>query len=240
MTSYNRLNQTYASENSAALTGWLRDELAFPGFVVSDWGGQHSGAESAAAGLDMAMPNSNGYWEGNLASFIANCSLTQARFDDMVARTLTAWYKIIGGPNASFPEAAIGMPSDLTAPHPLIDAGDPESKPTLLQGAIESHVLVKNTNNALPLQRPILLSLFGFDATIPRYFNPTSPFALDFDYTYSMESTNVTLLQAAQLLGTGDTTGAPTVSPNGEMWTGFGSGANVPSALSDVSTLSAV
>lgn len=52
-----RVNQTYACENDAALNGLLKGELNFPGFVVSDWSGQHSG-DSAAAGLDVAMPSS--------------------------------------------------------------------------------------------------------------------------------------------------------------------------------------
>jgi beta-glucosidase len=58
MCSYNRVNNSYACQNSKMLNGLLKTELGFQGFVVSDWGAQHSGVASAQAGLDMAMPNS--------------------------------------------------------------------------------------------------------------------------------------------------------------------------------------
>ena len=51
MCSYNRLNQTYACENSKILNGVLKGELGFQGYVVSDWGATHSGLPSITAGL---------------------------------------------------------------------------------------------------------------------------------------------------------------------------------------------
>ncbi|KAJ8602916.1 hypothetical protein MRB53_042300 [Persea americana] len=237
MASYNRINGTYASENHAALTEILKGELAFEGFVVSDWGAQQSGAPSAAAGLDMAMPQSKAFWQGQMENFISSGNLTQARFDDMVARTLTAWYKVIGGPDADFPEAAIGMPAELTQPHPLIDGRDPASKPTILQGAIEGHVLVKNTNNALPLNKPKLLSLFGFDATIPQKYYPTPGAAVDFIFNYGLESSGLNFSQVVALLAGGAANDPNLIPPEsaigGEAWNGGGSGANNPSALSE-------
>lgn len=38
MTSYNRINQSYASANNDAINGILKGELDFQGFVLSDWG----------------------------------------------------------------------------------------------------------------------------------------------------------------------------------------------------------
>lgn len=55
MSSYQRVNQTHASENSKLLNGLLKGELAFNGFVVSDWAATSSGVNSALAGLDMNM-----------------------------------------------------------------------------------------------------------------------------------------------------------------------------------------
>lgn len=40
MCSYNRVNNSYACQNSDILNGLLKTELGFEGFVVSDWGGQ--------------------------------------------------------------------------------------------------------------------------------------------------------------------------------------------------------
>jgi beta-glucosidase len=45
-----------------------------------------------------------------------------------------------------------------------------------MQGAIEGHVLVKNTNNALPLRAGAkLISLFGYDGAASRKNNVADP-----------------------------------------------------------------
>src|SRR5688572_32095769 len=49
-----------------------------------------------------------------------------------------------------------------TDPHEIVDARDPAAKPTIREGAIEGHVLVKNTKDTLPLKKPRMLSLFGY------------------------------------------------------------------------------
>ncbi len=64
MCSYNRINSSYACQNSKDLNGLLKEELGFQGYVMSDWGGTHSGWPAAVAGLDMDMPGSlsKSYW----------------------------------------------------------------------------------------------------------------------------------------------------------------------------------
>jgi beta-glucosidase len=59
------------------------------------------------------------------------------------------------------------MPLNYYDPHVTIDARNPASKPVLINGAKEGHVLVKNINNALPLNKPKLISVFGYDAVSP-------------------------------------------------------------------------
>ena len=56
MSSYNRVNGTYASEHRPLLRGVLRDEWGFDGVVFSDWYGTHSAAASLEASLDLEMP----------------------------------------------------------------------------------------------------------------------------------------------------------------------------------------
>ncbi|UWZ83384.1 beta-glucosidase [Occallatibacter riparius] len=55
MCSYNKLNDVFACGNKDTMTGILRDELGFKGFVTSDWGAVHS-VDFIKAGLDMEMP----------------------------------------------------------------------------------------------------------------------------------------------------------------------------------------
>ena len=86
MCSFNRLNNSYACQNSKAINGLLKGELGFQGWVVSDWGAQKSGVASAQGGLDAAMPNSSGKWGGNLTLAINNGTVEESQLDNMVTR----------------------------------------------------------------------------------------------------------------------------------------------------------
>ena len=55
MCSYNKLNGTYACGNRESLIDILRKEVAFKGFVTSDWGATHA-PSFLNNGLDMEMP----------------------------------------------------------------------------------------------------------------------------------------------------------------------------------------
>ncbi len=56
MSSYNRLNGTFASEHVWLMQTVLRDQWGFDGFVVSDWFAARSTAESIKAGMSLEMP----------------------------------------------------------------------------------------------------------------------------------------------------------------------------------------
>ena len=236
MCSYNRINNTYACENSKTMNGLLKGELNFQGFVVSDWGGQHSGIPSANGGLDMAMPTSP-FWNNNqLANSVTNGTLNDTRLTDMATRIVASWYQI-GEDAPDYPTLGVGIPTNLDAPHNFVNARDPASQPNLLQQATEGHVLVKNTG-VLPIQKPAVLSLFGYDAyapsTNPPSLNPISP---------PIESyVNTFLEQYSQTANIGQdilsnfTTNLPI--PNypetvlGTLIVGGGSGANTPAYIS--------
>ncbi|EME80364.1 glycoside hydrolase family 3 protein [Pseudocercospora fijiensis CIRAD86] len=161
MCSYQRINNTYGCENSKTINGLLKGELNFQGFVVSDWAAQHSDLATANAGLDMAMPSSDYWGNGKLAA--ATQGFNQSRLVDMATRIVATWYQL-GQDNPNFPPMGVGMPADILAPHDYIDARDVAAKPSILQQAIEGHVLVKNIKGALPLKKPRLLSVFGWSA----------------------------------------------------------------------------
>lgn len=87
MTSYNKLNGTYASENHYLLTEVLKQEWGFRGWVMSDWGAAHSTVASALAGLDQEFPHA--HWFGaNLAGAIERGEVPIGRLDDMNHRIL--------------------------------------------------------------------------------------------------------------------------------------------------------
>jgi beta-glucosidase len=56
MSSYNKINGTYAAENHWLLTEVLRGEWGYDGIVTSDWFGSRSTAPTVNAGLDLEMP----------------------------------------------------------------------------------------------------------------------------------------------------------------------------------------
>ncbi|KAF5004193.1 hypothetical protein FDECE_9331 [Fusarium decemcellulare] len=181
MCSYNRINNTYGCENSKLMNGILKSELEFDGFVLLDWNAQHN-LNSANAGLDMVMP-SGGSWGQNLTDAVENGTVSESRLTDMATRIIAAWY--LTGQDADFPTPGIGM-KNLTLPHEQVDARIPESRPVLLEGAIAGHVLVKNEDNALPFRKnPNMISVFGYDATVPKTKNADKLFELG--YTSSPE-----------------------------------------------------
>lgn len=62
------------------------------------------------------------------------------------------------------------MPRDILQPHLIVDARERASKPLLLQGSIEGHVLVKNAGS-LPLPPQKMISIFDYDAKAPDVYN---------------------------------------------------------------------
>ena len=233
MCGYNRINNTYACENSKVMNGLLKGELDFQGFVVSDWVGQHSGVASANAGLDMAMPTSP-YWNnGQLAGAVTAEVLNRTRLEDMATRIIATWYQF-GQDNDNFPELGIGMPNDLLQPHKYVDAKVPSSKDILLQQAIEGHALVKNINEALPLSKPKVLSIFGYDA-ITQHSSTPGPVDIDGTsqdlFTRNWGSINLQTLQLAEIASNAPVSNPPSTA-GGTLLVGGGSGTNTPAYIS--------
>lgn len=90
MCSYNLVNGTWSCENPYLLNQVLKGDLAFPGFVMSDWDATHSTVNAANNGLDQEQPDSNYF--GSLQTAVQNGSVPMSRLNDMVQRILRAMY----------------------------------------------------------------------------------------------------------------------------------------------------
>ena len=59
MSSYNKVNGTWASKNYDLLTDVLRGEWGFRGLVMTDWGGAHGAVDTMYSGNDLIEPGGN-------------------------------------------------------------------------------------------------------------------------------------------------------------------------------------
>ncbi len=68
------------------------------GFVVTDWGALH-GANYLLAGLDMTMPEADGFWNELLVEAVKNGTFPESRVTDMAMRyvSLTSDLQLLGG-----------------------------------------------------------------------------------------------------------------------------------------------
>ncbi|WDS37193.1 beta-glucosidase [Pseudoxanthomonas sp.] len=92
MSAYNKVNGTYAGEHDWLLNTVLKGEWKFPGYVMSDWGGAHSAAKAALAGLDQQSAgevfDKQVWFDKPLRAAVAKGEVPQARIDDMAERVL--------------------------------------------------------------------------------------------------------------------------------------------------------
>ncbi|EJD47277.1 hypothetical protein AURDEDRAFT_62469 [Auricularia subglabra TFB-10046 SS5] len=184
MCSYNRINQTFACENSKTINGLAKTELNFQGFMLSDWAALVDGVNSALGGTDMNMPgfrrygdpadlpdpslSTNSFWGANLVEAVNNGSVPMARLDDMVTRTFAAWYKL--GQDKNYPKVNFDVITTddfrngvRTNEH--VNVQD-NHKDIIREVGAASIVLLKNTNGALPIDTNKLrrFGIFGSDA----------------------------------------------------------------------------
>ncbi|MFD6494036.1 beta-glucosidase [Streptomyces sp. NPDC060188] len=87
MGAYNKVDGTYACESRPLLTGVLRDQWGFDGWVMTDWFAAHSTAAAITAGLDMEMPDGTYFGEA-LKAAVENGSVAETYVDRAVRRIL--------------------------------------------------------------------------------------------------------------------------------------------------------
>ena len=149
MCAYIKTNGVYSCENPHLLDDLLKTQLAFPGWVMSDWGGTHSTAASARAGLDQEMPGDR-YYGKALESAVTDGQVSMATLDDHVRRILVTMFR-----------------------HGLFDKPQPgnwDSKVTTPEHAAFSRevaeqgtVLLKNDGSILPLSGVSSIAVIGMD-----------------------------------------------------------------------------
>ena len=144
MCSYNKINGTYASANHKLLTDILRKEWGFDGIVISDWGADIAAPESLKAGLDLAMPDSNGYLEKQIKKAFEEGSVSEEEINTACRRIINCVLKLNENMEKKVDGNIIGEPAgsstlDFSLQHQCS-----------YELALESAVLLKN-DGFLPL-----------------------------------------------------------------------------------------
>ena len=152
MSSYNRLNGTYAGEHPWLLTTVLRDEWDFDGVVVSDWLGTHSTAEALAAGLDVEMPGPPAHRGEKLVAAVMSGEASEADVDRAARRVLQL--------------AEWSGRLDAGALPPDDSPEDGGARAILRRAVAASAVLLKN-DGILPLATPSSVAVVGPNAATP-------------------------------------------------------------------------
>lgn len=143
MSSYNKVNGTFASENRWLLDTLLRREWGFTGFVMTDWWGADDPVAQMEAGNDLLMPGSP-YQIEELTQAVLDGRLPEAVLDRNVKRILDV---IARTPKAK------GYRADS---HPDLDAHAALSR----EAAAAGMVLLYN-DGALPVKNGSSVALFG-------------------------------------------------------------------------------
>nr|AEH59053.1 glycosyl hydrolase family 3/N terminal domain protein [Lysobacter sp. ATCC 53042] len=169
MSSFNDINGVPATANRELLTGVLREQWGFEGFVVSDYTSdfeliahgyaadeKHAAELSIGAGLDMSMQS--GVFMDHLAALVGEGKVSVQAIDTAVRRILTvkARMGLFDNPYRSLNEAPPG-------PAPYLAAHDELAR----EAARRSVVMLKNDGDVLPLrkagQRIALIGPFARD-----------------------------------------------------------------------------
>ena len=149
MSSYNKINGTYAAENHWTLTQVLRDEWGFDGVVMSDWFGSRSTEPTVNAGLDMEMPGPTRDRGEKLVLAVKAGTVTAKTVRDRAETVLRVMVRT-------------GAISDA---RPFQERAEdrPEHRALIRRAGAEGAVLVKN-DGILPLSRAASLAVIGPNA----------------------------------------------------------------------------
>src|SRR4051812_2601751 len=130
---------------------------------------------------DQGLASGNTYWGTNLTAAVLNGTIPQWRLDDMVVRIMSAYYKVGRDTHRvdvnfnSWNRSTFGYvhpqgPEGFEQINFHVNVQDDHARQIREMGAA-STVLLKNTNNVLPLKKPKSVAVIGEGA----HDNPGGP-----------------------------------------------------------------
>ncbi|VYU54758.1 glycosyl hydrolase [Clostridium paraputrificum] len=152
MSSYNKVNGTYANENMHLMRDILRNEWGFEGCVITDWGGSNDRIEGLIAGNELEMPSTGGETNKEIVQAIKDGKLKEEVLDKCVDRLLDLIFSTEEALNESYTNI------DVERHHRVAQ-----------RVAEESIVLLKNEDNILPIRPSKKVAVVGDFAKEARY-----------------------------------------------------------------------
>ena len=165
MVSFSQINGVHQHVDSARITGILKTELAFDGYVIADWEGIESSTTPGAAGdcspglvtgitsseairnainagLDMAMvPSSSEAFVGSMKELVASGKISQERIKDATRRILRTKIRAGRIDNPNGPAAYVGVTQNIgSAAHRQ-----------LAREAVQKSLVILKNKKVLPL-----------------------------------------------------------------------------------------
>ncbi len=145
MTSYNKINGTYTSEEKELVETVLREDWGYKGVVMTDWYGGKDAVAQMKAGNDMLQPGRPSQYH-EIIEGVNNGALDQADLDRNVKRILEYIVRTPRFKGYNFSNK------------PQLEAHAAVTR----QCAAEGMVLLENKNNALPLSADVKkMALYG-------------------------------------------------------------------------------
>ena len=148
MGAYNKFRGDYLCENAYMLNGILKGEWGFNGIVISDWDAVHSTAKTLQNGMDVEMgtiaPFDKFWLATPLIEAVKSGKISEAEVDKHVKRVLRIMYNIKSIDNKGRAKGSINTEAHFQDAYNI---------------ASESVVLLKNTENLLPIQPDKLKSV---------------------------------------------------------------------------------
>lgn len=154
MSSYNLVDGKHASENPALLTGLIKGQLRFRGFIVSDWASTYDGKAAALAGLDLEMPYGD-HLGPKLKRAVEQGEIPVSLVNDKIRRMMRALYKIDA--------------FDAPKPGKFSDLNSSRNQALALEAARESVVLLKNQVLPFAPAKTSSIAVIGPNAATMRY-----------------------------------------------------------------------
>ena len=151
MSSYNKVNGTYANENAHLLKEILRDDWGFDGFVVTDWCADNDHALGVKNGSNLVMPAPGPDAAIGLVNAVKEGRVSEADLDER----LKELFRVL----VSADEAMKKAPKSF----------DKDAHHALARKCAEQSIVLLENDGILPLDRNAVVGIIGDFARNPRY-----------------------------------------------------------------------